>query len=543
MSNFLTLTKVFFLSGFNVNRRKKNQKSAFALFATTLGLFAFASFFISFNFLQRMELVGLESIDILSLMLIMSFMLNFVLSIHQVQSIIFNTRDYEFLESLPVKKTTIVAAKLSSFYLINAAEDIALILPAAIMYLLMGHGQIIPALIAILCSLVICVIPILLSAIIGSLSALISSKSKHFNLINILVSVIFLLILFAGYIFLMLGDTSSITSFMDKVFFLKWLKTGISGELANILYYYLFSLGVFVLVVLFISLIYQPVNTWLHSKNNHVDYDKVKKAASKQNQSLDHVLLKKEWYMVSKRPQYLLNCIIAPLIFMIMGVLAIIFPSMFAGGSEDMSDESLKLLVAVAVFLVPPMGILMNSFVSSSACSISFETRYGYEMLRSYPIDKKKIIKAKVLIALILSCSSNILSSIVLVTIAVLRGLYQPYYLIPLVLYPQLTSILVAFVGMLTGLRWPKLDFENEAQVMKNSAAANFLALFVTLPAALVFGLSYTADLIAVHLDLEFIHYISVGVVLLIFAIAIPIVYSALKRNGEALFDRIIDLK
>ena len=60
--------------------------------------------------------MGLEKEAFLSLMLLVAFMINFVLSIHQVQSIIFNAKDYELLESLPVKKTTIVASKLASFY-------------------------------------------------------------------------------------------------------------------------------------------------------------------------------------------------------------------------------------------------------------------------------------------------------------------------------------------------------------------------------------------------------------------------------------------
>ena len=171
MSNFLTLTKVFFLSGFNVNIRKKNQKSAFTLFGITLLLFAVGSFFISLSFISRIELLGLEKEAFLSLMLLVAFMINFVLSIHQVQSIIFNAKDYELLESLPVKKTTIVASKLASFYLINVAEDIALILPASIIYLFISKGNVVPSLLAIVCSLVICVIPILISAIIGSLSA------------------------------------------------------------------------------------------------------------------------------------------------------------------------------------------------------------------------------------------------------------------------------------------------------------------------------------------------------------------------------------
>ena len=543
MSNFLTLTKVFFLSGFNVNLKKKNQRSAFSLFGLTLLLFALGSFGISMSFITKIEDFGLEKEAFLSLMLLVAFMLNFVLSIHQVQSIIFNTKDYEFLESLPVKKATIVAAKLCSFYLINVAEDIALILPAIIMYLLMAQGTIVPAVLAFACALVISVIPILLSAIIGSLSALISSKSKHSNLINIISSALFLVAFFAGYMYLIYGDASGITGFMDNVFFLSWLHTGISGKAIDVLYYYLFSLAVLVAVIIFISLIYQPVNAWLHSKNDHVDYEKVKKDASKQNLGLNHMLLKKEWYMVSKRPQYLLNSIIGPFFFLVMGIIALFFPAMLAGGEEGQDPSSREFMGLIMAFMLPPLGILMNSITSTSACSISFETRYGYEMLRSYPVDANRFIKAKVFMALIISCTMNLVISLILVGLAIFRGLYQPYYLIPIVLYPQLACVLTAIVGMLTGLRWPKLDFENEAQVIKNSAAANFLVLFIMLPSMLLFGVSYAADIVAIEMQMEFIHYIGMCLVILTYVIVIPIMLAVLKKKGLALFDRIISIK
>lgn len=538
MSNFLTLTKVFFLSGFNVNSKKKNQKSAFTLFGITLLLFASASLGISVSFIGRMELFGIDKEAFLSLMLLVAFILNFVLSIHQVQSIIFNTKDYEFLESLPVKKTTIVASKLCSFYLINVAEDVALILPAIFLYLVMAQGGIIPALLAFACSLVICVIPILLSAIIGSLSALISSKSKHSNLINIVTSALFFLVFFGGYMYLIYGDASNITGFMDKVFFLKWIHTGISISPLDILYYFLFSLGILALVVLFISLIYQPVNTWLKSKNDHVDYDKVKKAASKQNLKLSHVLLKKEWYMVSKRPQYLLNCILGPIFFLAMGIMFLFFPTMMAGGSDGESGESFAVIFS---YMVAPMGILMNSIATTSSCSISFETRYGYEMLRSYPVDTKKIIRAKLSMAIIISSIMNAFISSILVALLVVKGYYQPYYIIPVIIYPQLAAILLAIVGMLTGLKWPKLDFENEAQVIKNSASSNLLILFVMAPSLLLFGFAYAPDMVAVSMEIEWVHYIGMGLVFLVYSIMIPVMASILKRKGANLFDRIID--
>ena len=70
MNSFFALTKVFFLSGFNVNKKKKNQKSAFSLFALTLALFMFTSALLSFVFSEKMKEAGLPIETFLGVILI-----------------------------------------------------------------------------------------------------------------------------------------------------------------------------------------------------------------------------------------------------------------------------------------------------------------------------------------------------------------------------------------------------------------------------------------------------------------------------------------
>ena len=127
MNNFFTLTKVFFLSGFNVNKKKKNQKNAFKLFLLTLALFMLISISLSFVFSEQMKEAGLPIETFLGVILMFAFMLNLVISIFQLQSIIFNTKDYEFLESLPLSKPTIIASKLFATYLINLSGSLKII--------------------------------------------------------------------------------------------------------------------------------------------------------------------------------------------------------------------------------------------------------------------------------------------------------------------------------------------------------------------------------------------------------------------------------
>lgn len=533
MNNFFTLTKVFFLSGFNVNRKKKNQKSAFGLFGLTLALFAFASLGISFSMVMKMKEAGLPIELFLCVLLMIGFMLNFIISIFQLQSIIFNTKDFELLESLPVSKPCIIGAKLFATYLINVSEDIALILPALGLYFANG-GSIIPAVLAFISALFISFVPILLSAIIGSVSALISAKSRHSNLINVIVSLLFFVVFFGAYFYINYAQADMLTGILDYVFFLSWMKEALLGDYINYLYFILFNLSGAILVTLMISLIYRPVNSWLKAGSVHVDYDKVKKNNEKVDLRLDKVLLKKEWNMVSRRPQYLINSVLGQFFFLIFAIMFLLLPNLFVGGETDI-PESLPYVFAM---LVAPLGILMNSIATTTSASISFEGRNGYELLRSYPIDSMAIIKAKLKIGILISVVVNLCVSTLAAVFMIIKGFYMPYYLIPVYLYPLLAGITTALVGMLTGLRWPKLDFENEAQVLKNSAAANLIMLFVMLPSTTIFAIQIVG--IIFGMQFEFVHYITMGVILLIYIVAIFLLTFWIKKKGRSFFDRII---
>lgn len=539
MNNFFTLTKVFFLSGFNVNKRKKNQKSAFSLFILTLVLFAFVSLTISFGFISKLDLVGGTLESVLGIMLFMSFMMNFILSVTQVQSIIFNTKDYEFLESLPVSKTAIISSKLFAFYLINVSEDLALIVPSICLYLAFG-GAITSGLVALLAAIFICVIPIMISAIIGALSALISSKSKHSNLINLIFSILFFGLTFIGYMFIMYSNTAEVANTLNKLFIFKWINEGILGNYIYLLYYLAFCIGAFILVCLFISLIYKPVNAWLKFKNNHTDYDSIKKETNASDLDIDKVLLKKEWNMISKKPQWLLNSILGGVFCIVIGVIAIMFPSLFVSGSSSDDGVDPLLIQQIMSYMVPGLCLMMFSIATPVSSSISFEGRNGYELLRSYPIDSRKIIKAKFSISLIIGLIESVIVSLVLIVLLLIKGIIYPDLLIGVIIYPILAMTYTTIMGTITGLKWPKLDYENEAQVLKNSASVNFLMLFSFLPAFILFGVSYAGTLIFTYAGLEFMKYVILGVISLIYIIVCVIFYSVIKKKGPKLFNNII---
>ncbi len=531
MNNFFLLTKVFFLAGFNVNNKKKNQRSAFALFGLTLIIFVIVSFSISYLMMNKMNEYNLPLVTGLCMVVLVAIMLNFVLSMYQLQSIIFSSKDYEFLESLPVSKVCIVSSKLAATYLINLSEDLALIVPASIIFMTMG-GALSSGLIAILCAFFASFVPILLSCIIAIVSAILSAKSRYSNVVNIIVSLVFFGVFFGGYMYFVYADPNSTTKLLN-VFFLHWMQQGIMGDYLNLLYFLLFNIGGALIVILLVALLYSPINAKMKAGKVHIDYDKVKKETKTGDLNLNRVLLKKEWSMISKRPNYFINSILGVLFFGITAIIFVFLPNIFVQG--EVPDPSFGYVFAC---LIPGMGILMNSIASPASTIVSLEGKNGYELLRCYPINPMDVIKAKLKISIYIPAVLNLVVSTIILICLLIKGIYYPYILIATFLFPQLALVTFALASMLIGLRWPKLNFENDTQVYKNSAAANLPMLFVFLPSFLTFGGSAAFFIIA--MEIGFLAYVGLGVITLIYGVAIFLLALAIANHATKLFDKII---
>lgn len=528
MNNFITLTKVFFLAGFNVNRKKKNQSSAFKMLGLSLFLFALASLFISFMLINQLEEKGMPIVFSLSLIVFVAAMLNFVMLMYQMQSIIFNAKDFEFLESLPVTKTQIVGAKLTATYLVNLFEDIALIVPAVIFYFIKG-GDILPGIITIGAAFFVSFIPILIASLIAVVSALVSARSKHSNIINIVVSLLFFAVFFGGYLYFVYAGLDKMMGIIDNIFFLKWLNNSLLGaEYIGFLYFALFNLGIAILFVILIAILYSPVNSWLKNGGVHVDYDKVKRN-NKTDLNVNRVLLKKEWELVYRRPTFLINSILGTLFFMITGLIFLFIPNLFVQG--EVPEGTQDTIAIVFVIIIPCMGIMMNSIASCTGSTVSFEGRNGFELLLTYPIRLKDVLINKLKIGIILEASLNLIVSTVILIAMLIKGFYEPYMIIALYLYPQLAGFTHTVVSLLTGIKWAKLDFDNDSQVFKNSAAANMPMLIVFLPCLLLVALHVT--LCVIGLDMPVMSYVALGSVTLIYAIAIFVSLYIFNKKGE----------
>ena len=225
MNNFLTITKAAFLSGFNTNKKKNNQSSAFKLVLLFGLLFLSLSTFYNYMIIRMIDTNDINSFNgYLVAVMAASSILSLTVSIFQMQSQIFKTKDYEFLETLPIRKSTIVSSKILAVYLINLYEDAIIILPALVFYLVFTHNFY-GFIIGLISVFFVSLIPLLISSLIATLVALISARSKHNTVITIIGYIIFVSLVFTLSFTLsskateleMSGQTIDLSSFASRI--------------------------------------------------------------------------------------------------------------------------------------------------------------------------------------------------------------------------------------------------------------------------------------------------------------------------------------
>ncbi len=196
--------------------------------------------------------------------------------IFHMLSTLFLAKDTEFLASLPIAQGKVFLSKFVMVLLAEYPITVLLMLPPVIIY---GAGQnagVMYYVLAVLCIIMIPLVPLVISALLSLLLMNIVSRSKNRDIITIVGSVIFMVLIFAGQNYLLgkmpdnqqdfmmaiLNSSSVFVEFMGRTFppaiWVTRVLTGTGSEaFINLLYLLLISFTAFTIVYLLASFIYQ----------------------------------------------------------------------------------------------------------------------------------------------------------------------------------------------------------------------------------------------------------------------------------------------
>lgn len=453
-----------------VQKAGVGKKVAFAL----LYLFTLACFF-SFSTSMAIVLgkvlipIGAEwlyfSIFILSTLTII-----FIFSIFETKSELFDCKDNDLLLSMPIKPRDIVAARVSVVLIYNYLEEVIIMLPCLIVYGVISAG-IVGCVGIFAVSLFLPLLATSLSSIVGYAISRLSKLFKRKNIATVVICLIFIVVYVFGYEALM----KNMTEFLENAEAIG------SVDKLPVLYY----IGVSALfesyglpVIIFVSLASFALTYYLISKSyikivtdNYTAGVQYKNAKIKRRSPLSS-LVSKEIGKFFNSVTYMLNSGFGLVLEVVVGVLLIVKSDIIKAFAEAyLSDNKFADALCAANPIIIAAFTLMPAMVMISACALSLEGKNLW-IMKTLPVSDKTILISKTLPHVILSIPSSVITSVLLIIATSASPEYWFFYIVT----PLLATSVYAIFGTVINVAFPKFDFQNEAQPVKQSLSV-FIAL------------------------------------------------------------------
>ena len=504
MNSFTTILKAEMVNyaGFNVYRHtkdpseRKRQKAIMYVIAVLLVMAV--AYIAGAAYALRTYRIG-RAIPMLYPALAMA--LTFMFGLFKSRGNLYRAKDRELMASLPVRSLPVASARLAKMYIEGVIVTVLVLVPAFLVYAVGEHPGakfwifLLPAI------LVLPILPVALAAWVGIVFSALIARVRHKVLAEVLLAVLVVLgtlslsVVFSGgsAVSINMSDimksedgrqlsskemndriaekaAEAFAKIEEKTPFTKTWGSWFAGDKpAGIGILAAVSIAVFALTLLVIGRNLFSISAKLTPMAAHRDY----KITELRSRSVTEALLRKEAGRYFASGLYVSNTIIGPVIVVALSVALAFFniENLF-GNAANLPFEAHP--TAAFPFLIGAVFCMM----SPSSASISIEGK-SWWVIRSLPIGSEAILNAKLLFSMIVTAPFYCLSEVILLfTMRV--GLLQRVWLL---LVPLVYCIFSATWGLFVNLKFPKLKWETETEIVKQSAAVflSILSLFAAL--------------------------------------------------------------
>lgn len=447
-----------------------------------------------------------------------------ILAIFTKATLSSKSTDEHLLLSFPIKKTTITIAKVLYNYLFDFFLLGMILLPNYYMYWKLVPNTNISFLFRGI--LITIVLPLLVQALSFFIGYVIRLMTKGFKYGKVLQSVIVLIVtiffLVANYGIMLLGENNAISnnSFFQNFPFVKWIINFLlmnEEGIISFIYLFVISFGLFVVSVFCQASLFGKDNNTYKSKSKDLVFKESKVFSS---------LYKKEMSFYFSIPIYVINTIL-------FGVFAMILSIVIAVMGKDsilnllvqaeLSFENADILINIIIILICS---LMIGSLCTTAPSISLEGKKMW-ILKVFPVSEMEVFFSKILVNMTLSTIFSTISSIAVSWAIGFK--YLPFIFIIFILI----SLFISMSGILSNLYFPRLDWDNEQQPIKQgisvllSLGIGFLGVVVPFAGGILLISEGVSDLIVLT--------ILIGIYIIINILT----YILLKTKGIKLFRKL----
>lgn len=408
----------------------------------------------------------------LSLFLFFVTIISFMEGLYKSQGILFESKDNDFLLSLPITKKVILLLRILKLLIFQFLYNLLFLLPVFIVYVYFERPGFLFYGISFVNLFLLPIIPTVASGIIGYFIKLVSTRFKAKRFVQTILTIIVML----GIFFLSFDIENLVNNIVKNA-------TSINDMVMN-LYYpigaYITLIdkfdGVIFLRVIFFHLIPLVLFVYLGS----IYYFRVISRSSScgivregffekkiKERSKLISLVKKELVRFFSSPVYILNTtfgvfiMVAVTIFLCMKgsiVLSSMDLSEFGIIGGDINSYLPGMYCALIVFV----GCM--SFMTSS--SISLEGKC-FNIMKGLPVSVEKIFLAKILVSSIISLPLMVISDLIFMVKFRVSGVFMVLILLLTLVVPTFMAV----IGLIINLKYPKLEFSNDTEVVKQSVS------------------------------------------------------------------------
>lgn len=470
-------------------KTNKNNKLSILLPLFISGYLMYMIWNLSNSLFEKLSPLNLSYL-LLSLFVLSISIMTFIEGIYKSGPLVFNCKDDQLLLSLPIKRSTVLFVRIFKFYLFELLFNSLFLLPIMVSYISWDSNlSWTYFLTSFIMLLLLPIIPIVLSCILGFITSSLSSKFKYKNAAQIIISMGVLVGILAlsfnmdGILEYIIKNSSNINELVTKIYY----PAGIYAKLVNdfnivdLLIFVMVHVGVFAISIVILSKFYFKINTRLKSVSSTSKRVNIDSLTIK-SKSVTRSLVKKEMSTFFKTPVFIINAGFSLVLFLIaVIVIALkhdtIMPLLIAQLSAlDLKEEIIMNNIPIIILILISFASYMTSITNSI---ISLEGR-NITILKSLPIKTKTILMGKILACLKITTPVLFLGDIILFIVLKISVINSLLLLILSILIPLVSH----FIGLIVNLKYPNLNWENSAEVVKQSTSSFIsvmlgMALFV----------------------------------------------------------------
>lgn len=466
---------------------KKNSKGL-AVGMAFLFVYLFAVFFGMFYGLFSVLIAPLQQAGVLWLYFgiasLLIITLCFFMSVFTTQAQLYEAKDNEMLISMPIKPIYILISRMLMLLLINFIFEALVAIPVLIVYLRSGFATAAGVVLFLISLLLLPVLAQTISCIAAYIVVRVTSRMRNKSALTAVFTLAFLGVYFWGYskintaMNFLATNGAQISASVKKAIVVYWYGSGIAD--ANILNFVLFALCA---IIPFAIVCFILAKSFIKIATTKQGMTKKKfKGDSIKSASLSSALVRRELNHFTSSAIYMTNCGLGLVFTLALPVAAIVKKATIVTALGSILDgEIYKNLYVIAAFMLA----FLASMTDISAPSVSLEGKNLW-IVKSMPVSEMQVIMAKVKAHLYLAVPVSIIAPIIIAVgfeFTVIQTLL-------LIVTTVLSAVFSALFGVVCNLKFPKLEWINETQPVKQGisiVATMFGTMGVVAVPAIVF--------------------------------------------------------